>query len=75
MSPEEQQEFWMKKLTFAHKLNFKRYFSEMNPGAAPLYTQWTYAHTGLPPGHGLNYTMFLYSIEKLGSDEQHSRWL
>ena len=71
MTPEEQQEYFMKKIHYIHQnLDFKKYFSEYDCGAAPLYTKWEYLYQGLAPGLGLNYSMFGYSIAKLASDEQ-----
>lgn len=71
LTSEEQQEVYMKKLHFIHQnLDFKKYFTEYDCGAAPLYTKWEYIYQGLAPGFGLNYSMFGYSIAKLASDEQ-----
>lgn len=72
---EQQQDLWRRiKFMYQHKELSQKYFKNYEVLKFP-FKPWLHYFQGPLPGLGLNYSMFLTTVQIMANDEQRKRWL
>ena len=76
MDAYEQQKDLMRRLKFIyqHPELSKKYFKNFEPLKYP-YKPWVHYFQAPLPGLGLNYSMFMMTVQIMANEEQRARWL